>query len=178
MTGAEPLHIPTIAFEPERLLRTLDDHEVDYILIGGLASTLHGSPLGTIDADITPARSPENLQALSGALEALGAQLRVPGNDYGVPVDLAPGWFGVMTTITFITTAGMLDVAFRPDGQPRGYDDLIEGAISLEVFGRDVRIAALDDIIASKRAANRPKDHHALPYLEELRRQLGGDADG
>lgn len=43
-------------FDPEAMLRVLTDHQVRYVLIGGLAATLHGSPVRTGDADICPAR--------------------------------------------------------------------------------------------------------------------------
>ncbi len=178
MASDPPLRIPEVPFDPERTITTLAAHAVEYVLIGGLAGTLHGSPLATVDADITPKWSAENLQALADALRGLGAQLCVPGLDVGVPMELAPEWFQSMTTITFVTTAGMLDVAFQPDGQPRGYDDLVGGAVTIEVFGHPVRVAALQDIIDSKRAAGRAKDRHALPYLEELRRQSLEDESG
>jgi hypothetical protein len=53
-------------FDPEAMLRVLADHEVRYGLIGGLAATLHGSPLRTGDADICPARDRENVERLAG----------------------------------------------------------------------------------------------------------------
>jgi hypothetical protein len=56
-------------FQPEAMLRTLERHGVHYILIGGLAATLHGSPLRTGDADICPAGDLENLERLAQALQ-------------------------------------------------------------------------------------------------------------
>ena len=55
-------------FDPESMLRVLEAHSVDYVLIGGLAATLHGSPLRTGDADICPATKLQNLQRLAAAL--------------------------------------------------------------------------------------------------------------
>jgi hypothetical protein len=170
-----PLRISEVTFDPEAILRALDNNGVDYILIGGLAARLHGSPLTTLDADITPATDPANLDRLVNTLVQIGAQLRVPGLDYGVPIRLAADWFQRMTTITLVTAHGLLDVALRPDAFERGYIDLDADAMALEVFGIPVRIAALEQIIASKRAAGRPKDQHALPYLEELLQQQRND---
>ena len=56
-------------------------------------------------------------------------------------------------------------------GQPRSYDDLYDASSVITLRGGPVRIAALDDIIASKRHANRGKDQAALPELERLARQ-------
>jgi hypothetical protein len=52
------------------------------------------------------------------------------------------------------------------------YEDLIQRAFTLEVKGYRVAVAALEDIIRSKEAANRPKDQAALPLLRELLREL------
>ncbi|HET6361414.1 MAG TPA: nucleotidyl transferase AbiEii/AbiGii toxin family protein [Gemmatimonadota bacterium] len=50
------------------LLQTLLEHEVDFILVGGVAATVHGSTRLTQDIDIVYARSPENLDRLTAAL--------------------------------------------------------------------------------------------------------------
>lgn len=55
-------------FEPEPILRVLQEHEVDYVLIGGMAAIFHGSPVLTQDVDITPAVNAANLSRLSDAL--------------------------------------------------------------------------------------------------------------
>jgi len=44
----------TARFDPERLLEVLTRHGVEFVLIGGLVSAVHGSPLPTADVDITP----------------------------------------------------------------------------------------------------------------------------
>lgn len=56
-----PLRISEVTFDPEAILRALDDNGVDYILIGGLAARLHGSPLTTVDADINARYRPGKL---------------------------------------------------------------------------------------------------------------------
>jgi hypothetical protein len=60
-------------FDPARLLEVLGRHDVEFVLIGGLAGALHGSPAATNDADICPARTPDNLSHLAAALVELGA---------------------------------------------------------------------------------------------------------
>jgi hypothetical protein len=54
-----------------------------------------------------------------------------------------------------------------PDGT-RGYDDLIVDAAAEDIFGIEVRVASLADVIRSKQAANRPKDQRVLPTLREI----------
>src|SRR5438034_1930158 len=66
------------------MFRALEAHAVRYVLIGGLAATLHGSPLRTGDADICPARDAENFERLARALEAMDARIRAPDLEAGV----------------------------------------------------------------------------------------------
>jgi hypothetical protein len=76
--------------------------------------------------------------------------------------------------LNLTTDHGDLDLVFTPAGPLSGYDQWRERARRAELHdGLVVVVADLDDIIASKVAANRPKDLRTLPYLESLREQLG-----
>ena len=67
----------------------------------------------------------------------------------------------------------LIDLTFSPAGSLDGFDGWDERAVDTEIAPTlVVRIAALDDIIDSKRAAGRAKDEHALPYLESLRDEI------
>jgi hypothetical protein len=66
-----------VSLRAEQILVTLERHEVRFLVIGGLAAVLHGSPIVTADADICPARDSENLRRLAGALKDLRARIRV-----------------------------------------------------------------------------------------------------
>ena len=58
------------ALDPERLIRTLHEHRVDYVLVGALGARLFGFPRVTANADIAPKRDTENLDRLAHALRA------------------------------------------------------------------------------------------------------------
>ena len=76
--------------------------------------------------------------------------------------------------VNLVTELGELDLTFSPSGELDGFDGWNAHTVIVEIAeGLTVAVAALDDVIASKRAANRPKDQMALPYLESLRDQLG-----
>ena len=74
---AEPL-------DPEKLFGVLAEHDVDYVLIGGLAANLHGSPVVTNDADLCPDRDRANLDRLAAALRQLDARIRTTAEPDGL----------------------------------------------------------------------------------------------
>ena len=158
------------------ILRVLADHDVAYVVIGGVGALLHGSPELTVDLDITPAADRANLQRLAAALRDLQAMVRVPGQEEPVAMPLDAEALSRFTTLTLATRHGLLDLAFRPDAPGRRsftYDELASRAVVITI-PPDVPVAALDDIIASKEASGRDKDLRALPTLYTLRDRLGG----
>jgi hypothetical protein len=172
-----PLHVP---LDSGKLLGALDRHRVAYVLIGGLGAVAHGFPEGTADADITPALTRENLKRLAKALTALDAQLLLRERDRDRATVVA--WrfddhaFDAFQTVSTRTRYGDLDVSFRPDApKPQGFFDYIrlnKNAVEKRAFGLRIRVAALEDIIASKSAAGRPRDLAKLPGLRNLLARL------
>ena len=98
-----PDSVPEPTFRPEEILAALERHDVRYVLIGGLAATLRGSPYPTGDVNITPASDRANLGRLAAALRALEAKLRVEGRDEPVDWPLDERSFDQGTTWTFTT---------------------------------------------------------------------------
>ena len=157
--------------DPERIVRTLAEHGVDYVLIGALAARLQGFPRVTADADITPARNPQNLERLATALCELDARVYTEGVPEGLAFECSGVTLGRAELWNLITSAGRLDLVFVPCGT-EGYEDLGAGAVRFEVFGVELLAAGLRDIIRSKEAADRPQDRQDVLILREiLRRQ-------
>jgi hypothetical protein len=160
--------------DPERIVRTLAKHGVDYVLIGALAARLQGFPRLTADADITPARDHENLERLAAALRELDTRVFTEGVPEGLAFDCSAAALGRAEQWNLITSAGRVDVAFVPSGT-RGYADLAAGAVRFEVFGTELLAACISDIIRSKEAADRPQDRQDVLVLREiLRRERDG----
>jgi hypothetical protein len=159
------------AFDPIAMIKVLAEHEVDCVLLGGLAAVLHGSPATTNDADIMPEHSPANLQRLADALRVLDARLRVATEPDGVAFDPHPALLASMSMLNTTTRFGDLDVAISPSGID-SYEALDRSAVVFDVDGIAIRVAALDDIIRSKQAADRPKDRVVLPLLYALRDEI------
>lgn len=155
--------------EPDfgRVLETLSRHEVRFVLIGGLASVHWGSPFPTEDVDITPERSRENLDRLSAALTELDARIRTYGEAEGLPFAHTGASLADAGVWNLTTEHGDLDISFVPNGTT-GFDDLARDAQAERLYGTEVRVASLADVIRSKQAANRPKDQRVLPTLREI----------
>lgn len=162
-------------FQPDEVLRLLNRHRVRYVLIGGLAAILHGSPSVTRDIDICHAHDHENLLRLVDALREVGARLR--GVPAGLPFRLDASALANGDSLTFTTDVGSLDILATPAGTD-GYEDLILTSDSVSAFGEEFAVASLDDLIRMKRAAGRPKDRVELEILGALREEIDGRTSG
>ena len=160
-------------FRAREMLEVLVAHEVDFVVIGGIAGIARGSAYMTEDLDIAYARERVNLERLAAALAQLGARLRNAPDDVAFLLDAATLEAGAH--FTFQTDLGSLDILDRPDGAP-SYDELRRRAGEpLTVDGTPVAVASLDDLIAMKEATGRPRDQVVASELrmlaDEVRRQ-------
>ena len=156
-------------FDPVAGLRGLVDHGVRFVLIGGYAAALRGSPMMTGDVDICPARDRRNLDRLAEALQSLHARLR--GAPADAPFVLDGRALEAGDHFTFATDTGPMDCLGTPAGTD-GFMDLDASATDEDLDGLVVRVASLDDLIRMKRAADRPQDRIAVEWLSALRDEL------
>lgn len=149
----------------EALIRRLGALEVRFIVVGGFAGTILGSPRITVDLDIVYARDADNLDRLARALAPLGPYLR--GAPPGLPfrLDVATLRRGVNFTLT--TSAGDLDILGEVTGGGT-YEALLPHTCRVRVFDVDIDVVTLPMLIQLKRAAGRPRDLAALAELEAL----------
>jgi hypothetical protein len=148
----------------------LDKNNVRYILIGGLAARLWGSPTVTNDLDLCYARDRRNLAALAAALKNLKARLR--GVPEKVPFLLDSKTLEAGDHFTFETRAGNLDILGYPAGSG-GFDSLARTAQEIEIAkGLKVQVADVRDLIKMKRAAGRPKDLIEVEILSALQDEI------
>lgn len=150
-----------------KIIAVLLEHEVRFVVIGGLAALAHGSPFPTEDVDITPASDAANLGRLSAALHSLGARIRTEAFEGGLPFDHDAESLAAAGVWNLVTAHGNLDICLQPSGTT-GYSDLASDAQPIEILGVVVPIASLADVIRSKQAANRDKDRRVLPALREI----------
>jgi hypothetical protein len=158
---------PGAVFDPAQALAALKANGVRFIVIGGVAAAVHGSPMLTSDLDVCYARDEANLRALAQALMDLHARLR--GAPEQVPFQLDHVTLRKGDHFTFSTDAGDLDVIGTPAGTS-GYEQLVRDASEVELGDRlVVWITSLEALIRMKEAAGRPKDRLALETLRAIR---------
>lgn len=150
----------------EKILRLLATHSVRFVLIGGVAMRLHGSSHLTEDIDFLYARTPENLEALALALRDHHPRLR------GAPEDLPFRWdsrtLKAGLNFTLNTDLGPIDTLGQAAGVA-SFEEVERRAVLYSLDDLIVPVACLDDLIAMKRAAGRPKDHNHILELLALK---------
>jgi len=153
------------ALDPERLLRTLVERDVDFCVIGATAAWLQGNPTATVDLDVMPRRDLDNAERLVEALKALHARTR--GSDE--PLELEGADFLGWESRSFDTDAGPLDVV-PTAAAIGGYEEV--ATVELSLGDLAIRAITIDEVIASKEKLGRPKDTAALPALYATREAL------
>ena len=150
-----------------QILAALVTRGVDFVVIGGIAAVVHGSPRITQDLDVTFASDTGNLALLGEALVALEATPRGVTEDVRFVADAHT--LRRVEVLTLDTIAGAFDVLARPTGAPP-YGALRQNAVRHEIGGFGVLVASIPDLIAMKRAAGRPKDLADIAELEAIQR--------
>ena len=153
-----------------RLLLTLVKAKVEFVIVGGVAATLHGSARLTMDLDVVYGRSNENIGRLVRALAPLKPYLR--GAPAGLPFDFDADTVRSGLNFTLTTTAGPLDLL----GEMAGgftYDVVLKRSKVVTLFGMRCRVIDIDALIEAKLAAGRPKDLEVIAELEIIREERG-----
>ena len=160
------------AFRPGKTLEVLAKHEVEFVLIGGVAQSLHGGPFPTVDVDVVPNLQTGNLDRLADALAELEARLRDAKEPEGIPIRLDGKTLKKALPdfrfLRLMTKYGYLDLLYEPAGT-EGFSDLNSSAVKKTVAPAvEVSVASLADVIRSKQAVGRARDLEQLPTLRRL----------
>lgn len=153
------------------LIATLARHRVEYLVIGGVATQVHGHRRTTMDLDVAADPSPENLRRLGAALAELEARPRDAGVEEGelsIGDSERPAIAAIVPPL--LTRHGQIHVLKEPKGA-RKFEEMRERALVVDLDGNEVAIVGLDDLIRMKRAAGRPADLDDIAALAEVERQ-------
>ena len=152
----------------KNLITTLVKNKVEFVIVGGVAATIHGSARLTQDLDVVYRRTGENYQKLVSALGNYQPYMR------GAPPNLPFHWDlqtleqGLNFTLT--TALGDLDLLGEIAGGG-SYENLLPHSVAVELFGYEVKCLGLERLIFVKKAAGRPKDLEAVAELEAIREE-------
>ena len=151
------------------LLKRLNDAGVDYVIVGGIAAILHGSPRMTIDIDVCAPLTEPNLSRILLVLRGLHPKFRMRPDKLPMPDDASR--LQGFKNLNLDTDLGILDILTEITGVG-SFQDVFKESESKDVDGIPCRVLKLHALIASKRAANRAKDRLAVVELEALRQRI------
>jgi predicted nucleotidyltransferase len=147
-------------------LKALSEAKVEFIVVGAYAAVLQGSAYVTRDIDICYERTPGNMKRLVAALKPHHPRLR--GAPAGLPFTFDEKTLAQGMNFTFESDFGDIDLMGELSGIGQ-FAALARDAVSIDLDGVKIRVASLDAVIRSKRAAGRAKDLSILPELEALK---------
>lgn len=153
------------------VLALLHDAGAKFVVVGGVASALHGGSRVTFDLDVVPSLDPEDWRRTIEFLWSSGARPRIPESMERIcDVALVRQWR---------TDKGMLALNFRTFdestevdllvSESERFEELFRRAVVIRVDGRDFRVVSLDDLIAMKEAVGRPQDLLDIAELKQIR---------
>lgn len=141
-----------------------------FVIVGGYGARLLGSGMPTKDIDVCPQDSIENFTKLIGAMKELNARYKNAPEGVDIPFD--PWLFRNIQIANWVTDYGDLDVINGIPSEDKTvlvkFDELMSRAKEFQDDKLTIFVASLEDIIISKRSANREKDHKSLPALEAM----------
>ena len=162
-------------FEP--LFRELNDSQVRYVVVGGLAVVLHGHARLTADVDLVVDLEPGEAKKAMDALSNLGLRPRAPVQpaQFADPA-MRASWIrdkGMQVFSLWDPSNPMREVDVFVQ-HPIPFEDLWRRSESLDLGTTAVRVAAISDLISLKRLAGRPEDLQDIRALEAIERQRHG----
>jgi predicted nucleotidyltransferase len=156
----------------ETFLNALRKEDTFFVIIGGVAATIHGSARLTNDLDIAYERSAPNLERVVRALAAFEPYLR--GAPEGLPFRWDVPTIKAGLNFTLRTTIGDIDLLGEVTGLG-SFSDVLRQSIDVKLFGATYRVIDLDALITAKRAAGRAKDLEVVAELEAIREERHGN---
>ncbi len=145
-----------------RIIELLEQHGVEYVVVGGVAAVLQGAPVTTFDFDALFKVDPENIDRLATVLVELDARFRERRDLRPTRSTLAAGQH-----ILLLTNCGPFDL-LGVIGSGKRYEDVIDSASRLSIDNQVIKVLSIEALIEDKKALGRHKDLAAVRLLEAL----------
>jgi hypothetical protein len=149
-----------------QILATLQKHDVEFLVVGGVAAVLGGAPYFTFDLDIVHRRTPENVDRLIGALTDLQAHYRVrPDKTPETSHLLSSGHQRLKTAYGFLDVLGAIEEGLD-------YDALLSNTVRFELApGSSVNALSIETLARLKEGSTDPKHQQQLAMLKNVIRE-------
>lgn len=144
--------------DTKTLLKSLKEHKVNFVIIGGTACIAHGHARLTKDIDIFVEPTRENMQRTFTALEACGYDLMDTTVEEALEKKLLFRQYILLTDI-------------HPSVTGVSFEDVWKNRLQFKLEGEDVYFSSLEDLMKMKVAAGRPQDLEDLKVLKEIKKQ-------
>ncbi|MBE7515582.1 MAG: hypothetical protein HS105_03070 [Chloracidobacterium sp.] len=158
----------------EKAIVAMASNNVDFVVIGGIALSIHATAYITFDIDFAYSRSNENLVRIVKALAPYEPRPR------GFPKQLPFIWDAATlsngSVFTLDTSIGDIDLLSEVKGLG-DFADVFAASEKFELWGFDVNVLSIDGLIAAKTAAGREKDIPGLKYLEAIKEATADEGD-
>ena len=148
------------------LLARLKEHEVEFVIIGGVCGVLYGLPLVTFDLDVCCPFSPENLGRLESAMRDLHPFHRFSPNK--LPLELSEGLASRLKNLHLHTDFGILDCLSEVAGLGN-YANVVKNSVPHKTDYGEFLILQIDALIKAKEAIGRERDLAAVKLLRAIK---------
>jgi len=142
----------------EGLLRSLKEHKVRFVIIGATAFPVHGYSRATLDIDVFIEPKRANAERTRAALKAFG-------------YDVSDVTIDELLTHKVLIRQYLVETDIHPFVKGISFDRVWANRVKARLGQTFAWFASLDDLIAMKQAAGRPKDKDDLKFLRQLRRR-------
>ncbi|WP_395089070.1 nucleotidyl transferase AbiEii/AbiGii toxin family protein [Armatimonas sp.] len=168
--------MPNAVLDPRfvEAAKMLQEAGIQFVIVGGVALNLHGGRNVTKDFDFSYARDEDNCERVAEAMNQL--KPRPLGWPVHNPFQVTVPQLKRVRFLNLKTSLGDIDLLPLPDGVD-SFDGLWERSVVMDMGDFTVRVASIDDLIAMKRAANRPKDQLHLYELQALQRVIAEEQE-
>ena len=152
--------------DDEALLLRLKEHDVDFVIIDGICSTLHGVSILTFDLDICCSFEISNLRRIEKALKDLHPRHRLSSDK--LPLELTDELCGSLKNLYLKTDWGTLDCLGEVAGLG-SFENVLRHSETRRIYNSEFRLLTLDALITAKEAAGREKDLAAVRQLRAIK---------